>query len=82
MMFASLRVRNPGKGGKRPTWMSKELTDKLKEKKVHEMWKIDLSIWKEYKSIVRTCKDATRKAKALLELSLANEVKDNKKGFF
>lgn len=33
MMFASLRVRNSGKGGKRPAWMSKELMDELDERK-------------------------------------------------
>ena len=62
--------------------MSKELMDKLKgKKKVHEMWKKDLSTWEEYRNVVRACRDAMRKAKALLELNLAKEVKDNKKGF-
>jgi len=32
--------------------------------------------------VVRACRDATRKAKAHLELNLARDVKDNKKGFF
>ena len=36
--------------------------------------------WKN-KNVVRACRDATRKAKALLELNLSKEVKDNKKGF-
>lgn len=31
---------------------------------------------------VRTCRNATRKAKANLELNLARDVKDNKKDFF
>lgn len=39
----------PGQGGKRPVWMSKELMDKLKGKKVvHEMWKKGRSTWEEY----------------------------------
>ncbi|GAB0209844.1 mitochondrial enolase superfamily member 1 [Grus japonensis] len=36
----------------------------------------------EYRNVVRVCRDATRKAKAHLELKLAGDVKDNKKGFF
>jgi len=32
--------------------------------------------------VVRECRDATRKAKAHLELKLARDVKNNKKGFF
>lgn len=62
--------------------MSKEWMDKLKGKKnVHEMWKKGLSTWEEQRNIVRACRDAKRKTKALLELNLAEEVKDNKTGF-
>jgi len=32
--------------------------------------------------VVRTCRDATRKTKAHLELNLARDIKNNKKGFF
>jgi len=32
--------------------------------------------------VVRACKDATRKAKAHLELKLARDVRNNRKGFF
>jgi len=32
--------------------------------------------------VVRACMDATRKTKAHLELKLARDVKNNKKGFF
>ena len=49
---------------------------------VHEMWKKGLSIWDEYRKAVRACRDAMRKAKALLEWSLAKEVKSNKKDCF
>jgi len=38
--------------------------------------------WEEYRNVVRACRDATRKAKAHLELKLARDVKNNKKGFF
>jgi len=60
--------------------MNKDLMDKLKgKKKIHEMWKKDLSTSEEYRNIPRPCRGATRKAKALLELNLAKEVKDSKK---
>ncbi|GAB0206849.1 mitochondrial enolase superfamily member 1 [Grus japonensis] len=63
--------------------MSKELLEKLKGKKeVYRMWKKGLATWEEFKNVVRECRDAMRKAKAPLELNLARDVKDNKKGFF
>ncbi|PKU42647.1 rna-directed dna polymerase from mobile element jockey-like [Limosa lapponica baueri] len=46
------------------------------------MWKKGLATWEKYRSTVRVCRDATRKAKALLELNPVRDVKDNKKGFF
>ena len=58
--------------------MSKELLEKLKWKReVHSMWKKGLTTWDEYGSVVRVCRDVTRKAKAHLELNLAIHVKDN-----
>lgn len=59
--------------------MNKELIDKLKEKKVCEMWKKDLTIQEEYRNTVRTCGDATWTAKVLLEINL---VLDQKKDIF
>lgn len=44
------------------------------------MWKRCLATWDEYRS-VGACRDATRKAKAHLELNLVREVRDNMKGF-
>jgi len=38
--------------------------------------------WEEYRNVVRACRNAMRKAKAHLELKLARDVKNNKKGFF
>jgi len=52
------------------------------KRKVHGMWKEGQAIWEEYRNVVRACRDATRKAKAHLELKLARDVKNNKKGFF
>ncbi|GAB0206764.1 mitochondrial enolase superfamily member 1 [Grus japonensis] len=75
--------RKTRKGGRRPAWMSKEPLEKLKGKKeAYRMWKKGLATWEEYRDVVRVCRDATRKAKAHLELKLARDVKDNKKGFF
>ncbi|GAB0203352.1 hypothetical protein GRJ2_002800800 [Grus japonensis] len=69
--------------GRRPAWISKELLGKFKGKKeVYRMWKKGVAIWEEYRNVVRECKNATRKAKAPLELKLARDVKDKKKGFF
>ncbi|PKU44228.1 rna-directed dna polymerase from mobile element jockey-like [Limosa lapponica baueri] len=71
------------KGGRKPAWMRKELLEELKWKKeVYRLWKKELATWEEYRSIVRVCRDATREAKVHLELNLARDVKDNKKGFF
>ena len=46
------------------------------------MWKEGQATWEEYRNVVRAFRDATRKAKAHLELKLARDVKNNKKGFF
>ncbi|GAB0183976.1 mitochondrial enolase superfamily member 1 [Grus japonensis] len=46
------------------------------------MWKKGLATWEEYRNVVRVCRNATRKARAHLELNLSGDVKDNKKGFF
>ncbi|RMB93973.1 hypothetical protein DUI87_29559 [Hirundo rustica rustica] len=39
-------------------------------------------MWEDYRNVVRVCRDATRKAKAHLELSLAKDIKDKKKSFY
>jgi len=41
-----------------------------------------VATWEEYRNVVRAYRDATRKAKGHLELKLARDVKNNKKGFF
>ena len=46
------------------------------------MWKEGQATGEEYRNVVRECRDAMRKAKAHLELKLARDVKNNKKGFF
>jgi len=62
--------------------MSKELLAEIRWKiKVHGTWKEGQATWEEYRNMVRTCRNGTRKAKAHLELKLARDVKDNKKDF-
>jgi len=46
------------------------------------MWKEGQATWEEYRNVVRVCRDAMRKAKVHLELSLGRNVKNNKKSFF
>lgn len=44
------------------------------------MWEKGLAAWEEYRNAIRLWRDATRRAKAHVELNLARGVKD-KKGF-
>jgi len=75
--------KRSSKGGRRTAWMSKELLAKLKwKRKVHGMWKEGQATWEEYRSVDKACREAMRKAKVHLELNLAKDIKDNKKGFF
>ncbi|KAJ7415166.1 hypothetical protein BTVI_38982 [Pitangus sulphuratus] len=75
-------MKKPGKGGRRPAWMSRELLVNLKRKKeINGMLKKEQATWGDYRNIVRVCWDA-RKAKAHLELSLAKDVKGTRKGFY
>jgi len=63
--------------------MSKELLVEIRwKRKVHGLWKEGQATWEEYRDVIKAFRDATRKAKAHLELNLARDVKDNKKGFF
>jgi len=62
--------------------MSKELLAELRWKgKVHGTWKEGQATWEEYRNDVTACSDVTRNAKVHLELKVARDVKDNKKGF-
>ncbi|GAB0207593.1 mitochondrial enolase superfamily member 1 [Grus japonensis] len=68
---------------KRPPWMNKELLGKVKQKKeAYRGWKQGQVAWEEYRETVQAGKDQVRKAKALIELNLARDVKDNKKSFY
>ncbi|GAB0188934.1 mitochondrial enolase superfamily member 1 [Grus japonensis] len=75
--------RKSSKNTKRPPWMNKELLGKVKQKKeTYRGWKQGQVAWKEYRETVRAARDQVRKAKALIEISLARDVKDNKKSFY
>ena len=41
-----------------------------------------MAAWEECETVVRGCREATRKAKASLELKLERGVQDNRRGFF
>jgi hypothetical protein len=65
---------------KKPAWLHKELSDKLKDKKdKYKNWKEGHITKSEYQQIARACKDEVRKAKAQNELRLVTKVKSNKK---
>ena len=38
--------------------------------------------WEEYRAVVHVYRDRIRKAEAQMELNLARDVKENKKGFY
>ncbi|KAK4807026.1 hypothetical protein QYF61_000355 [Mycteria americana] len=74
--------RKSGKNARRPAWMNMELLDKLKHKKeAYRRWKQGQVAWEEYREIVRAARDQVRKAKALILLNLARDVKGNKKSY-
>ncbi|PKU31931.1 hypothetical protein llap_17764 [Limosa lapponica baueri] len=75
--------KKSGKEGRRPPWLSKNLLVKLKcKKEMHRQWNQGHVSWEEYRDTARMCRDGIRKAKAQLELNLASDMKNNKKGFF
>ncbi|KAK4823022.1 LOW QUALITY PROTEIN: hypothetical protein QYF61_024824 [Mycteria americana] len=60
-----------------------DLLVKLKGKKeMHSQWKKGQVSWEEYRDAARLCRNGVRKAKAQLELNLARDTKNNKKGFY
>ncbi|GAB0189098.1 mitochondrial enolase superfamily member 1 [Grus japonensis] len=75
--------RKSSKSTKRPPWMNKELLGKVKHRKeAYRGQKQGQVAWEEYRETVRAARDQARKAKALMEISLARDVKDNKKSFY
>ncbi|KAK4814166.1 hypothetical protein QYF61_009984 [Mycteria americana] len=75
--------RKSRKNARRPAWMNKELLNKLEHnKEAYRGWKQGQVAWEEYREIVQAARDQVRKAKALIELNLARDVKGNKKTFY
>ena len=69
--------------GRRLAWMNRELFLRLQEKKRNYLlWKKGRATQKEYREVVKMCREKIRKAKAQLELNLAAGVKRNKKPFY
>ncbi|GAB0188754.1 mitochondrial enolase superfamily member 1 [Grus japonensis] len=52
------------------------------QKEAYRGWKQGQVAWKEYRETVRAAREQVRKAKALIEISLDRDVKDNKKSFY
>ena len=75
--------RKMSRCGRRLAWMNRELFLRLQEKKrIYLLWKKGRATQKEYKEVVKMCREKIRKAKAQLELNLAAGVKGNKKLFY
>ncbi|GAB0204607.1 mitochondrial enolase superfamily member 1 [Grus japonensis] len=75
--------RKSSKNTKRPPSMNKELLGKVKQKKeAYRGWKQGQVAWEQYRETVQAARDQVRKTKALIEISLARDVKDNKKSFY
>jgi len=63
--------------------MNRELFLRFQEKKrIYLLWKKGLATQREYKEVVRICREKIRKAKAKLEHNLATVVKENRKHFY
>ena len=63
--------------------MNKELLDKLKHKNgACRGWKQGQVAWEEYRETVQATRYKIRKAKALIELNLARDIKGNKKSLY
>ncbi|KFR01231.1 hypothetical protein N306_09969, partial [Opisthocomus hoazin] len=77
------KCKKSGREGKRAAWLRQDLLVKLRKKReLHRKWKQGLASGEEYREAARLCRDGVRKAKAQLELNLARDVKNNKKGFY
>ncbi|GAB0207924.1 hypothetical protein GRJ2_003258100 [Grus japonensis] len=76
--------RKSSKTTKRPPWMNKDAPgqSQTQKKEAYRGWKQGQVAWEEYREPVRAARDQVRKAKALTEISLARDVKGNKKSFY
>jgi len=51
------------------------------KRELHRQWKQGQVFREEYRDAARLCRDEVRRAKAQLELNLARDARNNKKGF-
>ena len=49
---------------------------------MYREWKQGCIACEEYRGFIQRCRDGIRKAKAQMELNLARDMKNNKKGFY
>jgi len=74
--------RKMNQWGRRLAWLNRQLLLGIRKKRrVYRLWKKGQVTQEESRGLVRSCREEIRKAKAHLELRLANVVKDNKKCF-
>ena len=79
----SIPQQKSSRGGRRPSWLCKDLQLKLREKReIYRNWKQGCVAWEEYRAVVCVCRDRIRNAKAQMELNLERDVEDNKKEFY
>ena len=72
--------RKMSRRGRRPVWMNRELF--LRKKRIYLLWKKGRAAQKEYREVVKMCREKIRKTKAQFELNLTAGVKRNKKLFY
>ena len=77
------RWKKSGKEEKTLAWLNRDLLVKLKGKReLYRQWKQGQVSWEEYKDAARLCRDEVMRAKVQLELNLASDAENNKKGFY
>ncbi|GAB0195793.1 mitochondrial enolase superfamily member 1 [Grus japonensis] len=64
------------------THVQELLSKVIQKKEAYRGRKQGQVAWEKYRETVRAARDQVRKAKALIEISLARDVKDNKKSFY
>ena len=58
------------------------LVKRKSKRELHRQWKQGQVSWEEDRDAAWLCRDGARRAKAQLELNLARDAKNNKKGFY
>ena len=78
-----LQHKKSSRGGRRSTWLSKDLLVKLRDKKeMYRQWKQGCVAWEEYRDAIYECRDGIRKTTAEIELNLMRDLKNGKKELY